>query len=51
MSSLEETNGENTGEEQKDEMNAAETLVKAIDDITELFVEESNLIEDGKISP
>ena len=39
------------GEEQKDEMNAAETLVKAIDDITELFVEESNLIEDGKISP
>ena len=34
-----------------DEMNTAEQLVKAIDDITELFMEEANLIHEGRINP
>ena len=34
-----------------DEMNTAEQLVKAIDDITELFMEEADLIHEGKINP
>ena len=36
---------------QEDEMNTAEQLVKAIDDIMELFMEEADLREDGKINP
>ena len=35
----------------EDEENTAVQLVKAIDDILELFKEEADLIEDGRISP
>ena len=35
----------------EDDMNTAEQLIKAIDDITELFMEEADLIHEGKINP
>ena len=34
-----------------DEMNTAEQLFKAVDDIMELFMEEADLIHEGKINP
>ena len=42
---------EHHDDHEEDEMNTAEQLMKAIDSITELFIEEADLIEDGKINP